>query len=286
MATTFALELALNLEQFRKGMVEVATGLANGVKAGASGLASSLKPAADGVREIGLAAKEAQIAMLALSGAATMGLRSMIKNAAEDETAARRVEVAFGKAAGSANQFAETLARGSRRGVGDIQNLLAGFQDFAVAQGAAREESAKWSQDLTARAVDLAGYYGRDVNEVMGALQQALVGSGRAARIFGVDLDETKIKAKAMALGLDPSKLDGWNASMVRASLMLDQTRDKMGKGGAQAGTFASELRAMTTQFGELASDLGGPVINFLKPIFTEVQKVSPSATGSTNFPF
>ena len=274
MARTFALELALNLKQFRDGMREVATGLANGVKAGAAGLASSLKPAADGVREIGAAAKEAQVAMLALSGAAAMGLRSMIRHAAEDETAARRFAAAFGSAAKESQKFAESLAEASRRGVGEIQGLMSEFQDFAVAQGAAREDAAKLSQDLTARAVDLAGYYGRDVKEVMGALQQAMVGAGRSARVFGVDMDDTAIKAKALSMGFDPSTLQPWQEAMIRSNLILDQTKDKAGQAGAQAGTFTEEWRAMAVQFGELLSDLGTPVVDALKPVMIELGNI------------
>ena len=271
MARTFALELALNLKQFRDGMREVAVGLATGVRTGAAGLATSLRPAAEGIREIGAAAKEAQVAMLALSGAAAMGLRSMIRHAAEDETAARRFAAAFGSAAKESQKFAESLAEASRRGVGEIQGLMSEFQDFAVAQGAAREEAAKLSQDLSRRAVELAGYYGRDVKDVMGALQQAMLGAGRGARVFGIDVSETAIKAEALKRGFDPSDLHPWQEAMLRSNLILEQTRDKAGKAGAQAGTFAGELRAMASQFGELMSDLGRPVIDALKPVLTGV---------------
>lgn len=140
-------------------------------------------------------------------------IRSSIEAASDLDNQTVRSTTVFREGAPEIQHWADTAAKGL--GLAKESALETGnaFGTIFTAAGLTGTQAATFSEDLAkvSAAISLAAGQ-QDPSRATAALRVALAGRGRALRQYGIILDETSIKAKALDLGIlkpttDPTKI-------------------------------------------------------------------------------
>lgn len=118
---------------------------------------------------------------------------SAASNLNEQTDKTRRV---FGAAAGEVERFARDALGLARDQALELTSTLGAlFRPIGIIG----RESAKLSEDLVQRGVDLSSFYNREVMPTLEALRAGIVGEAEPLRVYGVRLSEARVQALALA---------------------------------------------------------------------------------------
>lgn len=181
-------------------------------------------------------------------------------------------------------QFADEIVKFSKTSVNSLGTTQAAaltatgtFGNLFRAIGLGEGQSTIMSERLVTLATDLASFNNTPVEQAFEAIRSGLVGEQEPLRKFGVNLNETTLKAKAMELGLFNGKgvLDANAKAQAAYALILEQTTLAQGDWARTADVGANAQRrakaAAEQFFSTLAGGLKGIVTliaNALVPIF------------------
>jgi hypothetical protein len=142
---------------------------------------------------------------LAITAPFVMFAKSAIDAASSTEESLNKVRVVFGEASKDIEAFASTAAK--NLGLSNQKALEAAgtFGNLFTAMGIGRPVAAEMSQTILTMAADLASFNDMDPTEVLEKLRAGLVGEVEPLRTLGVNLNQARIEAEAMALGLMPA---------------------------------------------------------------------------------
>lgn len=181
------------------------------------------------------------------------------------------IKVVMGPAADSVIAFADTTAE--KLGISKQSAIDAGvaFGNMGRAAGLKGSNLAKFTTDLVGRAGDVASMFGGTAQEAVDAFGSALRGEAEPARKYGVMLDEARLKAQAMGMGLvkaakDTDKIRVANIKVSAAQERYADAVKKHGKGSKEA--LAAEA-ALITSGSALAKVTEGKI-----PDLTAEQKI------------
>lgn len=197
--------------------------------------------------------------------------------AAGDQLADFRIGAVFGEASKDVAAFTEELGAGTDRAVGDLRTLLSEFGAFTTQIGFTREESAALAQQVSRVALNFADLQNIGDKEAFGVIQQALAGQTRALRQYGISIDETDEKLKALELGFNPDALTDQEAATIRLSLVMDRLGIAAGATTERQQTFTGALRALQNQVGELFGDIGKFINEAAQPLIAKTTDVVKS---------
>lgn len=225
--------------------------------------------------KVGGAAK----AMGLAAAAGVLVLAKQSVNAARDlnETQSK-VGVLFGKSAGDIAKFAETAA--VRMGQSK-QAVLDGASTFAVygkGAGMAGKELVGFSTGLTSLASDMASFSNTSPEEAIQAIGAAMRGESDPIEKYGVLLNETVLKSRALKMGIISTTTDALTPQQrvlaVQAELM-HQTKDAQGDFARTSGGLANQQRILTAQWANMQSTIGQAllpvVLSFTKVLTGQV---------------
>lgn len=150
------------------------------------------------------------------------------------------------------------------------------FGNMLVPMGFARGKAADMSKSMVNLAADMASFNNAEPTEVLEALRSGLSGETEPLRKFGVFLNEDRLQAEALALGLKKGKgpLTAQQKAMATYSLILKDTKDAHGDFANTSGSLANQQRIFKAQMENLKATLGKGLLPIL----------SKGATLLTNF--
>lgn len=189
MATFSKLNVALTATTavFDRAMAFSALKVKN-LRATVARMGTALKSFARGLRNVALAA--------AGIGFAT---KKMFDWGSAVEETGSKFNVVFAQARDDVSKFLDTFARKAGLSRQESQGLLATTASIAQGMGFAVEESAKMSIAVTELAGDLASFNELPTEEVLHAVQSALVGEREQLKRLGVVILETDVQKRALA---------------------------------------------------------------------------------------
>lgn len=242
MGRSFALELQLNLGQFRKGISEIAKDLGSAVKAGATGLASSLRPASAAARELQQIAKEVKVEMLAMGAA----VGAALKGGADESTSYARANVilkASQEELGAMQEKLRAVADQTGRTYGEVAGAL-----YDVASAGFKAEAAVKVVETSAK---IAAATGAETRDVFNALATMMNNYGLSAEAAGdklmraTDLARASMAEMGAALATTGPVASQFKISFdeVAASLALITNK------GVPAAQAATQLVALIQSF-------------------------------------
>lgn len=129
----------------------------------------------------------------------------------------------FGEYSKDIEKFSQTSAASfgiSRKAALEYTGV---FGNLFRAFGTSKEKSAGLSTELTKLAADMASFNNTSIEDALEALRSGLVGESEPLRKFGVNLNETALKAEALSSGLVKAAVDHGKLKIATESLDIAQ---------------------------------------------------------------
>lgn len=225
------------------------------------GLAGALKLVGGLMRGLKTAALVGGAAMAGITYAAVRMGKAFLDAASTLEDTQIKFAAVFKGVEDQAMEMVENISEGLKFGQGSVMGFMATIQDTLVPMGFARDEAATFSAGLTSLAADLTTFNPkiRDTGQAIGMLQSVLVGMHRPALQFGVVINEDKIAAEALAMGLGDvnGELTDQEKVMVRLSLILKGTTDAQGALLRGSETFTVQTLQLNEAITDLREEMG-----------------------------
>lgn len=167
--------------------------------------------------------------------------------------------VVFGDSAKAMDEWGDTTA--SAMGISKQAALEAGatFGNFFVGLGQGEAQAADMSKRLVGLSSDLASFNNMDPTEVLDKLRAGLAGEAEPLRRVGVFLNEAKVKAKAMELGLGDAhgELTDGEKVLARYQIILDETSTAQGDFARTSEGLANQQRIANAELENSQAALG-----------------------------
>lgn len=203
------------------------------------------------VSKFGAALTLGVTAPLAVAGIAAF------KFASDIEESTTKAATVFGDSIGKIDAVAGSLTDAFdeatfRDTAGTFGALL---KNIGFTQDAAADLSVQWLQ----LAQDMASFHNVDVEQALGAVQSALAGEFEPLKQFGVQLNESTIKAKALELGLIDAgePVDTMTRALVVNNELFAQQADVVGDFERTADGAANKTRILLSNLKDSAAQLG-----------------------------
>lgn len=200
------------------------------------------------------------------------GFTASAKYASDFEENLNKIDVAFGKNAGSVTKWAQTA--GQQFGLSQVQatSAASAFGALGKGIGLSDAEAATMSTTLAGLSADLGSYFNMSVDESAKALEGIFTGESEALKRFGVVMTDTNLKQFAADQGLVWEQMSQSEKTALRYSFVLEKTKDAQGDFARTSEGTANSLK----QFQGASQDLGTAVGTVLLPIITPIiQKIT-----------
>jgi hypothetical protein len=207
------------------------------------------------------------------------GAKKAIDAASELEQSLGAVESALGANSKAVKRWADDAARSMGLSKTAANNALVLIVSQLKNFGYSLDEATDKGMGLVELGADLAATYGGSTTEAVQALTSALRGEMDPIERYGVSLNEARVKAKALELGLyaGTGALEMNAKATAVLALITDQTATAQGQFAREAGT-AAGANAIAAAEAENASAAFGEK---LLPVYTKaVQLVGALAEG------
>lgn len=243
-----------------------------------SELARGLKKAQGRLRRFGTAVRGIGMQMVGFGAAVGAAFALCVKAAGDAVETVNKFEAVFAGQAAAAGKFADELAGAVGRSRYEIRDSLASLHAFFVGLGFGAEEARKMSQEMELLSVDFASFYNLQDPEALDKFQSGLAGMSRPLRQYGINLLESAVQEKALAMGLAETgaELTMQDKVLARHAIIMET----MGKQGAvgdavrTAGTFQNRMKALRGQIRDTAVEIGKTLLPVVTPLVDKAVKV------------
>lgn len=193
----------------------------------------------------------------------------------------------FGDMADEMDWFAKNAANTAGMSEREFLGISTSIGALLIPMGLVQDEAAKMSASLTQRAADIGSFYNATAEEVSAAMTSALAGETEPMRKFGVFLDQDRISAEALSLGLATAPVD--MAKVERAQLDITKAQQKYNEAVAKYGPASVEAKdaqlKITESQAKLSKALKGGKVDLdaaakAQAIYSLVMKDSTLAAG------
>lgn len=125
------------------------------------------------------------------------------------------------------------------------------------------------SLNLTKLTADMASFYNVEQDVVAEDLAAIFTGQTRPLRSYGLDLTQATLQEWALKQGIDADiqSMSQAEKTMLRYQYVLANTTAAQGDFARTANTWANQVRILKQNFEQLASIIGGSLINAFKPL-------------------
>lgn len=234
---------------------------------------------------VDFAATAGRVTRAAVGMFAGFSVAGFISNSIQASIAAQEMEAAFtaafGDSADAANSWADNLAESLGRSNTQVRETATGFQNLFSEITPTNDAAAEASQRFTELAIDFAALKNIRTEDAFRLLQQALTGSTRGVRQYGVDLSAATLRTEALRLGVITAneELSNEQAVLVRASILMREFGDATGEAARQAGGAEEQQEALRARLEETRRELGDALV----PALSSVQGALAGALGAFN---
>lgn len=218
---------------------------------------------------------------------------SKIKDAIDISSSLTEVENVVRTTFGNYEKLIQDFSKTSIQDFGmselTAKQVASRFQAMGTAMGFSQGKMADMSLQLTKLTSDMASFYDMEQSDVARNLQAVFTGETEPLRKYGLDLTQATLKEWAMKQGLDAdiSSMTQAEKTMLRYQYVMANTAAAQGDFARTADTWANQVRILKQSFEQLASIIGGALINafkpFVKTLNAVMQKVIDFATTVTN---
>lgn len=218
---------------------------------------------------------------------------SKIKDAIDISSSLTEVENVVRTTFGNYEKLIQDFSKTSIQDFGmselTAKQVASRFQAMGTAMGFSQGKMADMSLQLTKLTADMASFYDMEQSDVARNLQAVFTGETEPLRKYGLDLTQATLKEWAMKQGLDAdiSSMTQAEKTMLRYQYVMANTAAAQGDFARTADTWANQVRILKQSFEQLASIIGGALINAFKPFVRTLnavmQKVIAFATTVTN---
>ena len=200
----------------------------------------------------------------------------MLKAASDAEELQSAFDYTFGKMSGTMNRWAEESGNAMGRSTQEMQEGALALGGLFQAAAPTEAAAVRLAQQFTELAQDAASFNNTDFDTALGKIRSGLTGEAEPLREFRVFLSEAKVEAKALELGLISSgqKLDEYGKIMARSALIADELSYANGDVERTSDSLANRMRAIKSQFQELAVEIGEYLIPYAQKLAGVVETV------------
>jgi len=212
----------------------------------------------------------------ALFGAVTGGLRTMvaqiplsIKATSNLTESINKAGVVFGANAKDILAWSKTAATALGQSQQQALEAAGSFGNLFTSMGVTRKESARLSVELVELASDLASFNNIRPEDALEKLRAGIVGETEPLRVLGININETVVKAEAMALGLGKGNkmLTDQEKILARYSIIMRQSANAQGDFARTSQDVANQQRILAAQIENSRAKFGQVFL----PIYTEI---------------
>jgi uncharacterized membrane protein YgcG len=194
-----------------------------------------------------------------------------ISAASDLEENLSKVNVIFGEGAKEIENFAKTAATALGQSQNAVLEAAGTFGTFGKAAGLGGIELAKFSNDFTGLASDLASFNNTSPEEAVNAIGAALRGEAEPLRKFGVLLNDATLKTAALELGIYDGNgaLTAQQKILAAQNVIYKQTTTAQGDFGRTSDGLANSQRILKAQLQNLQIEIGKgllPVVQAILP--------------------
>lgn len=181
------------------------------------------------------------------------------KLASDLDESRNKVKVVFGDMSASVIAWAQNAAQSFGISRQEALEAVGTFGNLFAAMGIGIPTAADMSEKLVGLASDLASFNNADPSEVLEALRSGLVGEVEPLRRFGVNLNQARIEAKALELGIwdGITPLTAAQKAQAAYGIILDDTKNAQGDFARTSDGAANKQRILLATFKDLGAELG-----------------------------
>lgn len=230
--------------------------------------------------KLGNIAKKATIALSGVAVAGGAGVLKAIDVASDLAESQAKIGEIFGAGSSEVERFAESAAAALGQSKQSVLDAAGTFGTFGKAAGLGGKDLARFSNDFTALASDLASFNNTSPEDAIQAIGAALRGEAEPMRRYGVLLDDATLKQEALALGIiDTTKkaLTPQQKILAAQAAIYKQTADAQGDFERTSGGLANQQRILKAQLQNAATTIGTVLLPMATKMFSVfAEKVIP----------
>lgn len=191
------------------------------------------------------------------AGGAAIALKGSVDAASDLSESMNKVNVVFDANAAGIIEWSKTSAESF--GVSQEAALGAAgtFGNLFTAMGFGTGESEEFSKQLVKNAADLSSFNNANPEDVLIALRAGLTGETEPLRIFGININDARLKAEAYRAGLieatvDQKKFGTSSEAVDKAARKVGETLKKFGEGSVQHSDAVRDLEQAEANLAEV----------------------------------
>lgn len=215
-----------------------------------------------------LGAAMAGVAIGAFAVKMARAAQETIRMASAYDEAANKAKTVFGTAGTSmVNGWAENTVTAMGLSSGAALEAAGSFGNLLTAFGATEGKAAEMSKDLTSLAADLASFNNTSIDDAINALRSGLSGEMEPLKRFGVTLSDVRLRAEALALGLEVTTgtLDPLTKSMAAYSLIMKDTKTAQGDFIRTSSGLANTQRILDAAVQDAKEEIGRGLVEAIE---------------------
>lgn len=234
---------------------EIQTGVTRNVKTAGDDASKTLKSSFADAAKGAAAAFGAAFAAVRI----TDFLGSSIQAASDLQESLSKSGVVFGEFADDVDNWARGTAEAFGISRQEATEAAATFGNMFDAMGLTQEVSANMSTSIVELASDLASFNNIDISDAVERLRSGLLGEQEAVERLGINMSETRLKAKALEMGMGDGKkvLDASSKAQAAYAIIMEDTANAQGDFARTSGNLANQQRIMTAQWDEAKASIG-----------------------------
>lgn len=193
------------------------------------------------------------------AGAVVFGAKKMIDAGSRLEQSVGATSAVFGESSKAIDSWAKGAAQSMGLSEAASREALALMGAQLKNFGYSVEESRDKAKELVQLGADLAATFGGTTTDAVTALTAALRGENDPIEKYGVSLNDARLKAEALSLGLYSGKgnLDANARATAALSLITKQTSAAQGQFGRELETVAGQAAVAKANFENAAAAIG-----------------------------
>jgi hypothetical protein len=205
-------------------------------------------------------------AALAALGAVAKDVIGVASDLSESQS---KVNVIFGEGAKDVEAFSKKAAKSMGQSRRAVLQSAGTFGTFGKAAGLGGKDLAKFSNDFTKLAGDLASFNNTSPEDAVQAIGAALRGEAEPMRRFGVLLNDATLKAEALALGIydGTGALTDQQKILAAQSAIYKQTGDAQGDFERTSEGLANSQRILSASIDDTKAAIGEALLPVVEKV-------------------
>lgn len=179
------------------------------------------------------------------------------------------VDVTFGSMSNQINSFSKTALEKFGLSEYSAKKFTSTMGAMLKSSGLTGQAMTNMSTSIAGLAGDMASFYNLDADEAFMKIRAGISGETEPLKQLGVNMSVANMEAYALSQGITTSyqKMDQASQSLLRYNYLLSVTKDAQGDFARTSGTWANQVRIMSTQWDTFKATMGQGFINMLTPV-------------------